>query len=64
MTWAVSAARRCLGDLLTRGDLAHVGPDRDGTEWASTALGGVRAAPRETLTAPLGPFNGPRLTGG
>ena len=90
--WGVSADRRRPGDLLTRGDLAHVGPDRDGAERAGAALGGtpdllrlekrsprvwrvlwslsdtsggqLRPAPPEALTAPVGPFNAPRLIGG
>ena len=41
VTWAVSATPRRPGDLLTAGDLAHVGPDRDGAERAGAALGGA-----------------------
>ena len=41
MTWGVSADRRRAGEFLTRGDLAHVGPDRDGAERAGAALEGA-----------------------
>ena len=41
MTWAVSPVRRRPGEFLTRGDLAHVGPDRDGAERAGADLGGT-----------------------
>ena len=41
MTWAVSPVRRRPGEFLTAGDLAHVGPDRDGAERAGAALGGA-----------------------
>lgn len=40
MTWAVSPARRNLGELLTRADVCHLHADRGGAERCGVRLGG------------------------